>query len=496
MHRREFAKTLAGAAALSQLPAQTPGSVIDIGSRRELFIDDFLIDRLAGGARMRLHSPERRNIAIVHDAPWEGCGSGYHTIFHDGSRYRMYYKSWNHEFNKQAAHPLVIAYAESSDGITWTKPELGLVEFNGSKKNNIILKEIHGGMAHDFSPFHDENPAASPQARYKAVGYAKPHGLYALQSADGIHWQLMQEAPIITEGAFDTQNITFWDAHIGKYRAYIRVFVNKRRDVKTAVSDDFIHWSAPELLTYPGAPDEQLYTNQVRPYHRAPHIYIGFPARYVDRGWTEATRRLPELDLRQERAAVSERYGTAVTDSLLMSSRDGHTFRRWDEAFLRPGLRTRSNWSYGDNYLAWHVVETASEFDDAPKELSLYATESYFTLPDARLRRYTLRLDGFGSVQAPLGGGELFTTPFTFQGDKLFFNFSSSAGGSLRVELQDATGQALPGRALADCPVIFGDHIEYEVSWKDGQGLRALAGKPVRMRVELKDADLFSFRFA
>jgi hypothetical protein len=178
-----------------------------------------------------------------------------------------------------------------------------------------------------------------------------------------------------------------------------------------------------------------------------------------------------------------------------MTSRNGSSFHRWDEAFLRPGLRTRFNWSYGDNYMAWHLVETASDDDDSPRELSLYATESYFTGSDARLRRYTLRLDGFGSVSAPLSGGELITRPFTFQGDKLSINFSTSAGGSVRMELQDGSGRPVPGRALADCPAIFGDHVEYEVSWKDAASLRPLAGKPVRLRIELKDADLFALRF-
>ncbi|HVO30309.1 MAG TPA: hypothetical protein VMV18_06220 [bacterium] len=479
--------------ASGQVPSAAP---LDIGTRRELFIDDYLIDRFSGGARLRLHAPERRNIALVHDAPWEGCGSGYHTVFQDGDAYRMYYKAWNHEYNPRTAHPLVIAYAESRDGIQWTKPDLGLVEFSGSRHNNIVLNQSHGGIAHDFSPFRDPNPAAPPSARYKAVGYGKPHGLYAFQSADALHWELLQDAPILTDGAFDTQNIAFWDARVGKYRVYIRVFVNGRRDVKTALSDDFRRWSAPESLTYSGGPEEQLYTNQVKPYYRAPHVYIGFPARYVDRGWSDAVRRLPELAEREQRAAASTRYGTAVTDSLLMSSRDGIRFRRWDEAFLRPGLRTRYNWSYGDNYIAWHVVETASEFDDAPRELSLYATESYFTEPESRLRRYTLRLDGFGSVAAPLSGGELITHPFTFQGDRLLLNFSTSAGGSVRVELQDSAGKAIPGYALAECPVIFGDHLEYAAGWNGSAGPRALSGKPIRLRIELKDADIFAFRFA
>ncbi|MEN6609161.1 MAG: hypothetical protein ABFD60_18070 [Bryobacteraceae bacterium] len=495
MNRRDFAKGLASGTVAPFLRAATQGGGIRIGSRRELFIDDYLVERFTGGAQLRLHHPERREIAIVHDAPWEGCGTGYHTVFQDGGRYRMYYKAWAHDFDKGAAHPLVIAYAESRDGIHWEKPNLGLVAFKGSKKNNIILDNTHGNYAHDFSPFVDRNPAVSAGARYKAVGYAKPHGLYALKSADGIEWRLMSDQPVITEGKFDTQNIAFWDGLIGKYRVYIRDFQEGRRDIKTAVSDDFLHWTTPEWLTYCGAPQEQLYTNQIRPYDRAPHLYIGFPARYVDRGWTEYTKLLPEYGLRQERAKASTRFGTAVTDSLLMTSRDGRQFHRWDEAFLRPGLRTRFNWAYGDNYIAWHLVETQSTFDDEARELSLYATESYFTGAESRLRRYALRIDGFASAFAPLSGGELLSKPLVYDGSNLLLNYSTSAGGSLRVELQDAGGKTLPGCALSDCPAIFGDAIDQQVLWNTRPDLRRWAGVPVRLRVELRDGDLYAFRF-
>ena len=179
-----------------------------------------------------------------------------------------------------------------------------------------------------------------------------------------------------------------------------------------------------------------------------------------------------------------------------MTSRDGRAFHRWDEAFLRPGLRTRFNWSYGDNYLAWHVVETQGRADDEGPELSLYATESYFTGNDARLRRYALRIDGFASAYAPLGGGEVISKPLLYQGNKLQVNFSTSAGGELRFELQDASGAALPGCSLQDSEPMFGDSLEQSVTWKDNPDLRKWSDRPVRLRVSLRDADLFSFRFA
>ena len=178
-----------------------------------------------------------------------------------------------------------------------------------------------------------------------------------------------------------------------------------------------------------------------------------------------------------------------------MTSRDGVSFHRWNEAFIRPGLRTKHNWAYGDNYIAWHVVETDSVEDDSPRELSLYASESYFTGTFSRLRRYALRLDGFVSVFAPRAGGQLVTRPFTFSGQQLYINFSTSAAGSIRVELQRADGQPIDGHTLADCGEIFGDATDYTVRWAKGTQVDALAGQPVRLRFDLREADLYALQF-
>src|SRR5262249_52619292 len=145
----------------------------------------------------------------------------------------------------------------------------------------------------------DENPAAPPEARYKAlVNASSPWGLLAFQSPDGIHWSPMSRQCVITDGSFDSQNLAFWDGARGCYRAYWRFFSEGVTDAKhwktgglrlirTAVSSDFLHWERHENLAYPGSPPQQLYTNQIKPYPRAPHILIGFPTRYTDRGWTE-----------------------------------------------------------------------------------------------------------------------------------------------------------------------------------------------------------------
>ena len=467
-------------------------SPVHIGSRLELFVDEYLIHRMEG-AHLVLHRPTPHEVVVTHDNPWEGNSCGYKTVFQDGELYRMYYRG-SHVIHTQegyhSPHPEVVCYAESEDGIHWTKPELGLIEFEGSKKNNILWE---GVGSHNFTPFRDANPDCRPDERYKALGSGEG-GLYAFRSPDGIHWSLMSDKPGITKGAFDSQNLAFWDTVRGEYREYHRDFQDGR-DIRTGTSSDFRDWSEPVFLNYSPGRVSELYTNQVIPYYRAPHIFLGFPTRYVDRGWTESAKALPEYEYRRIRGAKSQREGTAMTDGMFMVSRDGLNFTVWPESFLRPGLRSKDNWFYGDNYQNWGLVETESHLDDAYNELSIYASEASHQGDSMRWRRYTLRIDGFVSVWAPLSGGELVTRPLVFEGRGLALNYSTSVAGSLRVEIQDDAGTAIEGFALSDATEIYGDELDRVVTWKNGGDVSRLAGMPVRLRFVLGDADLYSFRF-
>jgi hypothetical protein len=356
-------------------------------------------------------------------------------------------------------------------------------------------------------PFKDPNPNADPDARYKAVGSPrlvdeKTSALFAFQSPDGVEWERLDDDPIIpsSAGSFDSPNVAFWDPVREEYRAYFRYFAGEddRRAIATATSPDFRSWSDPVSLSYADAPPEQLYTNCVRPYHRAPHLFVGFPARYVKREWTASTEDLPGLDHRRRRREENERFGTALTDTLLMTSRDGARFERWPRAFVPPGLwetDSMANWAYGDNYVAWYPVETESRTDGAPPELSLYATENHWNPEGSRLRRYTLRLDGFVSVQADRDGGEFVTPPLRFDGSELRVNAATSAGGSLSVELLDGEGTPIDGATLSDSVAFFGDSLDATVRWERGADVSHAAGRPVRLRFVLADADLYSFRF-
>ena len=438
---------------------------VEIGARLELFVDEYLIDKMEGDAQLRLNKPVPQEVVLVTDRPWEGNTCAYYTIFQDGDLYRMYYRGSHFDVKtRKSAHREVACYAESKDGIHWTKPELGLIEFEGSKQNNIVWD---GVGRHDFTPFKDANPNCTPDAKYKALGRGHPdrkRGLYAFKSPDGIHWSLTSEEPVITKGAFDSQNLAFWDPVRRLYVDFHRTFRDGVRDIMTCTSDDFLEWTDPVHLQYTGAPKEHLYTNAIRPYERAPHILIGFPTRFLPK--------------------------TQQVEPTFMTSRDGRTFHRWTEALI-PITAPEDRDGNRSNYMTWGLVQLPGN----DKEYSVYATEAYYTGDDSRVRRFTYRIDGFVSVRAGAEGGALVTKPLVFAGGKLAVNFVTRKGGGVRVELQDAAGRPIERFTLADCAELRGDAIEQTVAWKGGADVSALAGKPIRIRFEINNADLFSFRF-
>lgn len=477
-----------------------------IGSRLELLVDRHLLQSVAGGAGLRLHQPVRREIVFETEAPWEGNACGYASLVRAENTWRIYYHTLHYRHSGPPAqaleeHPPYLCYIESDDGLHWQRPEVGLFMVAGSRANNIVLVpeavEAFGGDPAHTAVLYDENPDCPPQERYKVVILgSKPKGLFVLGSGDGQRFTPLSATPAITEGAFDSQNLMFWDPVRGEYREYHREFADGIRGIMTSTSADPLHFPPPQWLAYPGAPIEQLYTNQVMPYPRAPHLFIGFPARYVEREQEDPLYALPGLEERLARAKSHPRYGTTVTDTVFMSSRDGLSFNRWPEAFIRPGPRERESWVYGDNYTCWGLLETPSVTEDAPPELSLYASDGYWEGTSVSFRRYSLRLDGFVSVNAPLSGGEIVTRPLIFDGGNLALNVETSAAGGVQVEVQDANGRPIEGYTLADCPAICCDRIGHIVRWKgNGGDLRPLAGKPVRLRFSLNDADLYAFRF-
>ena len=446
---------------------------IHIGTDRQLFLDDFIIETLSG-ARRKMHQPVRREKVIRPEHPWEAHLAIHAQQFRDGDGYRMIYGCAAGDPDNGNAR--VTAMAESDDGITWTKPSLGVISLDGSTENNLVWI----GPGKNVAVFLDENPGATADARYKAIargnrGSDGKDTLLAMSSPDGVRWRLMSDTPIFDDGPFDTHNIAFWDTGRGEYVLYARSahgvgsFKGGVRWVRRSTSNNFKDWTPWEQIDCGDTPWEHLYTNACVQYDRAPGTYMMFPSRFVP-------DRIPNPDWPFE----------GVSDVVLMSSRDGLRFdRSFMEAFIRPGP---DNWHERSLYITRGILQTS------PTEMSLYGRE-HSSLPDVHFLRYSLRTDGFVSVNAGYGGGEITTKPLVFDGGELEINYSTSAVGSLRVEVQEAGGRPIPGFSLDDCPDHFGDEIEGAVRWSSGASLSALAGSAVRLRFAIKDADLYAFKF-
>ena len=360
--------------------------------------------------------------------------------------------------------------------------------------------------------FRDDNPACPPEKRYKAVSQnvkkneagEKNYTLLCFFSPDGIHFT--KGYPLTNKGHFDSLNVVFWDAELGRYRGYIRDLYplsdtgsasaygpdektdDGMRKICYMESEDFDHWSDPVPLDFGDREDYPLYTNNVMRYYRAPHMFIGFPTRYMERrAWNGSFEELGGKEKRLQRMEQSPRYGLAITDCIFMCSRDGQRFHRYDEAYLRPQMENGYNWVYGDCYPARGLFETPAADKDAPNEISFFCPPRKWTGVYTELQRFTVRLDGFVSLHAGYAEKEIVTKPFSYSGENLYINFATSARGYMTFTL------CCEGKEYHSCET-FGNTTDRRVAFEDGV-VAALAGREVVLRVHMRDADLYAIRF-
>ena len=473
---------------------------IEIGSERKLFLNNSFVARKER-TTLRLHTPERRETALQFNTayyPWEGESSWCPTLISDGGLFKMFYRAASHSQKTQYT-----AVAESVDGIHWRRPTLGIIEHDGSTQNNLVLSGFDGGGRGMAMVFLDSNPDAPADERYKAIGRCT-EGVTALGSADGYHWRTLTDEPILSKKRliaetndrhWDSPNVGLWDPWREEYVIYMRGWPEMDkidrsgrraeivggppdrdhfRWIRRSTSPDFRNWTTPEYIDTGDVPYEQFYTNSCIAYERSKNTYLMFPKRFV-----ETRTRDPEWW-----------GGPGQSDIVFMSSDDG---MRWDrsfmEAFIRPGPNI-NNWHERSIAMATGILHTS------PTELSMYMVEHYRT-PTERTVRLVLRPDGFVSLHADYDPGSAETVPFTFAGSELTINFSTSAVGYVKAALCDEQGEEIPGYSIDECDEMWGDEIERKVSWTGGKSdVSRLAGSAVFLRFEMKDSDVYSFRFS
>lgn len=460
-------------------PQTTPG-VTDLGDRLELFVDQHLVEK-SKNLDFVLHTPIKQPMA-ASPLPVRHMV----TVIKDGGKYRAWYRGSNPDYTGDihTGHPgETLFYAESQDGHEWDFPDMGLIEIKGSKSNNAILTDMPPFLT-DFMPFLDDRQGVPAEERYKCLaGYPGPgdkrelsaeervgKGLFAFVSPDGIDWTKKEEVIPYQPGwrhAFDSPNVAFWSEAEQQYVCYFRTWTpgERLRGISRTTSKDFENWTKP-VDTGVNLDGEHLYSNNTKPYFRAPHIYLAMPTRFItERGWESG-----------HDASVKN-----ATDVMFMSQRAGQVKydRPFEAAWIKPGLDEKQ-WGNRANFLANNIVPTSDE------EISIYHRSGH---------RYTIRTDGFVSATAGAEPGELVTKPITFDGKELVLNVSTSAAGDARVELLDSGGKPIEGFTADDCVPMVGDAIKMPVQWTGGKELAELAGQPVRLRFVLHECDLFSYRF-
>lgn len=478
-------------------------TAVVIGSRRELFVDSLLIDRMHN-ARLQASEPREEEIAFAFEQPWEGALSAYTTILTDTTtskrRFRAYYRGGT---VVGSTNTQVTCYAESYDGIQWHKPALSghlatrfyhrtdsaQSAISLPHASNIVLVDDEA-FTHNFTPMLDPRPDVPSAERFKALAGNDATGLFAFVSTDGIKWHKLDSSAVIRVGAFDSQNVSFWSSDEEQYVCYLRVYDNGVRRVARAVSKDYRTWSPPVMMTYTNvsagsalttATQENIYVNQTQPYPRAPHLYIGLAGRiFIGK---------QALTLEQiQQTGVALDYAFDCSEPVLLTTRAGTTSyqRQFMEAFVPPTMDTRT-WTSRSNFPVCGIIQTS------PTELSFFVHRNY-AQPNAHLRRYSLRLDGFGALTAPYAGGECLTKPLIFSGRQLVLNMATSAAGSVKVELQSADSIPIVSYTAADAQELVGNSIERVVVWR-APDLSPLIGKPVRIRFIMRDAKIYSFQF-
>ena len=476
--------------------------VLSIGSRRELFVDRYLVESLAG-ARFQLHHPRPAELAVERDQPWEQRMYNGISVIKDGDRFLLYYSALNR-----------LAVAVSSDGIQWRKPGLGLVEWEGSRDNSLVGTVDGQLMIGADKPlpeiFLDRRPGLDPDRRFKAFTLIEEPGVTKVigwVSGDGFAFRKIREEPLIETsmyGAFDGFESLFWSAAEQRYVLYLRYAIRvsppnpkdpNRRSVARMTSPDLLNWQEPQRMTFGDAgllPPDHHYNNQTIPYFRAPHIYVALSSRLSQQRAALTREQAVAAGLQPARVDVADPLKWLIADcadTVMMTTRGGdHYDRLFQEAVVRPGPGAK-NWVSRSNYTLRGLHPTS------PTEMSIYVNR-HNGQRSSHVRRYVFRTDGLVSIHAPFEGGSLQTRPFTFTGKRLQINYATSAVGSLRVEVQTPEGRPIEGLALTDCAEIFGDEISRAVRWKSSAQLASLSGQPIRLRFVMRDADLYSLKFS
>ena len=499
------------------------GQAISIGDHKQLFIDDKFVAG-SSGVEWVMNPPVKHGAVLKGDKSWDKYQlSSYGTVMEDQGKFRLLYGARLPAPDGQDRIRGEIMYAESTDGICWDKPNLGICEWQGSKANNILME----GTLESAGVFID--PKAASGQRYKILGRLHEasarwpngnapagSGLYMYTSPDGLRWTLHPERVLPFDP--DTLNVPLYDERTGKYLAYVRTWKPLRRVGVVEMDDMMRPWPYthglpprlwPDRPTQVPAPSREVpeafgpeaddppnvdfYTSAVVRYPWADDAYFMFPSAY---------RHFPE--------PPGARTNDGTLDIQLAVSRDGRKFHRVARSpYIRLGLRSERDNSSMYMYIGLlrrnNVLYQYYEGND----FTHGSDDNFGGEKHSSVFLVTQRLDGLVALAAGPAGGSFVTPPLLFHGRRLLLNLDASATGEVEVELQTPEGRPIGvydydsdlgvprgGFTFAEADPLYFNDTARAVTWRRGdRDVSPFSGKPVRLAFRLRSAKLYSFQF-
>ncbi len=446
--------------------AESPPGPVRLGSRRHLFVDDALLE-------------EHQALRFTCNPPtgWQALdpssmGGGQASVCDRDGEVSMYLTDGYSSAEGR------VRLRISRDGLHFRAPELGVVEHEGSTRNDLVL---YGAPMYGVV-FEDTNPNIHREERFKLTSWVANRGIYLYVSPDGVHWRRNETSvlPLVSGGAAET----YWDdqrgvyvtllkrdgdfntpAHPGRGRRAVGFAsreITKPWPFEALAAPLFAGWPMPVVtgegpVVFRPTNHGGVFRTRALKYPWAPDVYLAFLWRF---------------DAHENRVAD------------LGVSRDGEHWRfyadqRW---YLGP---------FGD-YVEAMPHHGLVRRGDEIWQYAEYGTGAHGD-GDRVWARVVQRLDGFVSLDAGPAPGTAVTRPLVFEGQRLELNVA--ARGEVRVELLDEAGDPWPGRTLADCDSIRTDAVRHGVTWDGESDVSALAGKVVRLRVAMRDAKLYALQF-
>ncbi|MCW5851229.1 MAG: hypothetical protein KIT87_14230 [Anaerolineae bacterium] len=478
--------------------------------KRRILLDTRPVVAVDGGISHRFWPARRHGSPVlVGDKPWERWGASiFGNVHHDQGRYRMWYTAWPEV--PPPGNASYVAYAESSDGITWDKPDLDIEAFQGRKPTNLL------NLVRTVPSIIIEPDAENPTERYKAGGYIGAEsvraergldypgrGFYVAHSPDGLHWQeYPSQGPVGTiydVGTFIRDEPR--GRYLGMVKQMVRYDLADRRSVALIQSQDFRAWTAPRLALVADALDDQM--ARQRGLHHAEFYGMGLDA-YEDFLVGFIWIYWASLPLRP-----GYRHGMwGQMDVQLVYSYDGVYWHRTPDRqpFISLGQRGDfdANQIYtatrpthvGDEvrlYYTGEVHEHAFYYDKSwrPRTDIPWQAEPFFN--ESRLSFASLQRDRYASLST-CGQGSFTVAHGRVDGRHLRVN-ARAPYGSVRAQMLDRGGSPLPGFDLDSCQPFSGDSLDAELRWQNQILDTIPTEREVRVQFVLDNADVFAYQF-